>query len=426
VLTDKNDSDDGSADLPELRAYIRSKKAALAGFMELGAGLQLVGDVLRVMPRSDIYVSYLNGRQVEIAALSSEFYGRPIVVELAPVVQPVQPPSRSSDIGRSGAGMEGRNEDGVRDGTNGNDDPNPVEAAPPEPAQEPAPPRAEPNRPERRRKEQRKSKLKAALWYAKRGLAVFPCHWIDDDKCSCRKPACEHPGKHPITKFGLNDATTNPKQIEKWWRRDPAANMAINCGMSGLAVIDIDPRHSGDDSWSSLVAGFKEALPDTVRVLTPSGGFHSWFRPPSGITIPSSNGRVGAGIDVKATGGYVLCPPDNHLLGEYQFEVGYAVHEIEIAEMPAELVAVVTANANGTGHGAGLDSAAVLAGVPEGSRDEAIFKLASKLRGAGVPQDFAIELILKAAANCSPPFPADTATEKVGRVYKKYPEGQGG
>jgi DNA polymerase III subunit gamma/tau len=76
------DSARAGADLPELRAYIRQKKAALAGFMELGAALELDADVLRVAPRSDIYVRYLNDNKSAIAALATEHYGRPVKVEL--------------------------------------------------------------------------------------------------------------------------------------------------------------------------------------------------------------------------------------------------------------------------------------------------------------------------------------------------------
>ncbi len=78
-----SDSTKAPGDLPELRAYIRQKKAALAGFMELGAGLDLNADVLRVVPRSDIYVRYLNDNKGAISALASEHYARPIKVELA-------------------------------------------------------------------------------------------------------------------------------------------------------------------------------------------------------------------------------------------------------------------------------------------------------------------------------------------------------
>jgi DNA polymerase-3 subunit gamma/tau len=78
-----SDSSQGAPDLPELREYIRQKKAALAGFMEMGATLALGDDILRVVPRSDIYVRYLNDNKAAIAALASEHYGRPIKIELA-------------------------------------------------------------------------------------------------------------------------------------------------------------------------------------------------------------------------------------------------------------------------------------------------------------------------------------------------------
>jgi DNA polymerase III subunit gamma/tau len=77
------DSSQTAPDLPELREYIRQKKAALAGFMEMGATLALSGDNLRVVPRSDIYIRYLNDNKSTIAVLASEHYGRPIKVELA-------------------------------------------------------------------------------------------------------------------------------------------------------------------------------------------------------------------------------------------------------------------------------------------------------------------------------------------------------
>ena len=47
-------------ELPELRDFIRGRRAALAGFMEQGAGLVLDGDILTVTARNDIYIRYLN------------------------------------------------------------------------------------------------------------------------------------------------------------------------------------------------------------------------------------------------------------------------------------------------------------------------------------------------------------------------------
>ncbi len=69
-------------DLPELRQFIKSKRAALFGFMEQGAVLRLDRDQLAVIPRNNIYVRYLTENRKAIAELASELYGRKIVVEI--------------------------------------------------------------------------------------------------------------------------------------------------------------------------------------------------------------------------------------------------------------------------------------------------------------------------------------------------------
>jgi DNA polymerase-3 subunit gamma/tau len=72
----------GAGELPDLREFIRSRRAALAGFMEQGASLKIDGDLLMVTPRSDIYVRYLSDNRGVIADLASELYGRRLRVEI--------------------------------------------------------------------------------------------------------------------------------------------------------------------------------------------------------------------------------------------------------------------------------------------------------------------------------------------------------
>ncbi|HUN58981.1 MAG TPA: DNA polymerase III subunit gamma/tau [Candidatus Binataceae bacterium] len=88
----------GPQDLPELRVFIRDRRAALAGFMEQGAILQLSDDRLTVTPRNDIYVRYLSDNRNVISNLASEMYGRKIRVEMAAMAATV---AGSSAIGLS-------------------------------------------------------------------------------------------------------------------------------------------------------------------------------------------------------------------------------------------------------------------------------------------------------------------------------------
>ena len=81
--------------------------------------------------------------------------------------------------------------------------------------------------------------LNAAIEYAGKGMAVFPLKPRD---------------KKPLTKHGVNDATTDFDTIEKWWKKNPNANIGIACGQvsGGLLVIDLDERANGVSGFDSL------------------------------------------------------------------------------------------------------------------------------------------------------------------------------
>ena len=52
--------------------------------------------------------------------------------------------------------------------------------------------------------------LEAALQFAQEGWPVLPVHIVDErGRCSCGKPDCHSPGKHPATPHGWRDATTD-------------------------------------------------------------------------------------------------------------------------------------------------------------------------------------------------------------------------
>src|SRR6266542_926058 len=93
--------------------------------------------------------------------------------------------------------------------------------------------------------------VRRALAYASHGWPVFPC-----------QPG----GKEPATRHGFHDATTSPDRIRSWWRRQPAANLAIATGRPGPDVLDIDQH--GD-------AGSRFARP-TVAALGDLSHLAAW------------------------------------------------------------------------------------------------------------------------------------------------------
>ncbi len=159
--------------------------------------------------------------------------------------------------------------------------------------------------------------LECALAYAAKGWQVLPLHSVADGVCTYGKTDCPSPGKHPVTRNGVKDATTDEEIIAKWFGNGRALNVGICAGKeSGLVVLDVDPSHGGDASVQRL------NVPQTLEVTTGSGGRHFYFAYPKGGEVKNSVGKVGAGLDVRSDGGYVVAPPSLHLTGnEYRWRV---------------------------------------------------------------------------------------------------------
>jgi hypothetical protein len=148
--------------------------------------------------------------------------------------------------------------------------------------------------------------LTAALAYARHGIPVLPVHTPVDGGCSCGRPECDRPGKHPRLRHGLNDASTDPRQIEMWWSRWPEANIGLRTGVV-MDVADIDST----EGWHGLRRLLGGAMPVGPQVRTGGGGWHLWFTP-----IGYGNRvRLIPGVDWRAAGGYVVAPPSRHASG---------------------------------------------------------------------------------------------------------------
>jgi hypothetical protein len=97
---------------------------------------------------------------------------------------------------------------------------------------------------------------------------------------------------------------------------------------SGVVVIDVDPRHGGNDTLDELQATWGR-LPPTLEGLTGGGGRHLWYRSPP-LQLPS--GELGPGVELKAQGGLVVVPPSRHVAGtDYEWVEGSR----EVVELPA-------------------------------------------------------------------------------------------
>lgn len=210
-----------------------------------------------------------------------------------------------------------------------------------------------------------------ALWYAELGIPVVPVKARD---------------KRPLTAHGCRDATTNAERIEKWWGNWPNANIGIATGAGDrpLCVLDVDIGHGsgkqGDETLKELEAQHGK-LPNTWVCRTGGGGLHYYFvcDDPS-ITVGAD---VLPGLDFRGRGGYVIAPPSVHKSGRrYEWSAGSNPEKgIQLAKIPGWLVDLLRRGKQSTGEHRADDTPDI---IPEGSRNDEMFRLASSLRARGL------------------------------------------
>jgi hypothetical protein len=164
---------------------------------------------------------------------------------------------------------------------------------------------------------------KAALWYLRRGLSVFPV-------CSEKKI--------PLVRWKpYMDRLPNQEEIKRWWHQWPDANIGMACGkVSDAAVIDCDTPEA--------VKTIEDLLPDSLELpiaKTPSGGRHYHFSHTDGL-----KNYVGAfpGVDVRTYGGQVLLPPSSKKGRQYKWLDGLAIHQLRRPPMPERLLNAILKN----------------------------------------------------------------------------------
>jgi hypothetical protein len=109
---------------------------------------------------------------------------------------------------------------------------------------------------------------------------------------------------------GVLDATTDIDTITAWWSgRYRGANIGGRVP-DPMFVLDVDPRHGGLESIAALEQQH-DHLPETLMTISGrgDGGRHYFYcRPPGRLSAK----RLGPGVDLKTSSGYVVLPPSIH------------------------------------------------------------------------------------------------------------------
>lgn len=252
--------------------------------------------------------------------------------------------------------------------------------------------------------------------FAEAGIKIFPC--VPD-------------GKAPATDNGFKDASDDPAQIERWWASNPNYNIALCPEDAGWCVIDIDP--GGEASWIEAITKEGGHEP-TYEVGTPRGGRHLYFKG----SIPSSASKLGAHVDTRGVGGYVLVPPS--VVGGKSYGV---TNDRDIAVAPGWFTSrLAQGNRKFDGDEGPTDTASAVArandylvglvkrgdiAISGRGGDDRTYKVFAFLKSLGVSRATAIRLVLETGWNaaCEPPWD-DADIERLATNGFKYAQNVAG
>ena len=251
----------------------------------------------------------------------------------------------------------------------------------------------------------------AALAYAAAGFAVFPV-----------KPR----SKVPRPDHGFKEWTKDPERIKRHWTAHPNDNIGITCGTpsNGLLVLDLDVKESANGietmrDWERTHGGFEE----TAVSITGSGGRHYLFTTDRDEMRQTTNPTLG--VDTRING-YIVAPPSINQDGN-QYEWWCSPFDVEIAPADGnvyDFIDYITRNG-------GTDATIKKPNgkfqlpdvIPQGQRDETLFKYACSLRAIGrSDEEIAVSVAGVNATRCKPPVD-QRDIDRIVRSACKYEQG---
>lgn len=199
--------------------------------------------------------------------------------------------------------------------------------------------------------------------------------------------------KGALIKDWNNNPITDFSQIEKLSKDKEFFNMSVLTGKgTNLLAIDIDVNKI-DEKGNIIdsISNYKKLqemlgpLPETVTVISGSGGLHAYYKIPDNISIKSDSnffGKEFLGIDVKCNGGKIVVPPSIHESGNcYKWMEKHGITEINIAQLPKNWCEAMI-NITNKKHKSNINNIMSSTDIiTEGFRNTTLFKTACVLSG---------------------------------------------
>lgn len=283
-----------------------------------------------------------------------------------------------------------------------------------------------------------------------RGFEVFPADHPGQRTCIGAHgtiPCDGQRGKHPAVAWSTWNTVTEKMIDTGWRRRGGLANPAVNCGPSGLVVLDDD----GDlDKWA---ATYGIDLPDTYTVST-GRGRHLYYRWDHSAEEIGNVDFTDFKMDVRGAGGLVIGEGAQHVSG-----VIYKGNGRDVADLPPEVAQVLLDHQkrkkaspppNGTTNGTDWETFTGTTGedpnttmIGWNKRHNALIAYAGRLRGKGLDYAEARQLFEQRwllcvqptgqipearyhetpPPDCNYPVTWEEAKAKLADVYERYEAG---
>jgi putative DNA primase/helicase len=213
------------------------------------------------------------------------------------------------------------------------------------------------------------------------------------------KDHSKHPNLVELEPYLYRAATT--EELNSWaW-----SGVGIVTGpVSGVLVLDVD----GPEGKAELQ---KHGHPATPMASTPGGGLHLYFKHPEQHVRTGI--RVAPGLDVKASGGYVVAPPSVGPNGR-AYEWIIPPEEADLADPPEWLMSLLERERpKGPAPKVGER-------IPSGQRNNALTRLAGTMRRPGMSQGAILAALLEEnERRCQPPLPR-AEVEKIAASVARY------
>ena len=213
------------------------------------------------------------------------------------------------------------------------------------------------------------------------------------------KPRSKEPNLRELRPYLTRKATQEELGAWSW------SGVGIVTGpVSGVLVLDVD----GPEGEAELQ---KHGHPVTPMVRTASGGLHLYFRHPDQHVRTGI--RVAPGLDLKASGGYVVAPPSVGSNGR-PYEWLVSPEDTDLADPPPWLLRLLERERPKA------PAAPVGERIPPGERNKALASLAGSMRRRGMGEgEIAAALQVTNTERCQPPLEAEEV-EKIAASVARY------